>query len=68
MAIYTYVADYGYYNSQTIVIIADDTTQALQKLKAYLITKGKVKLAGEAQENDLTEETEDIFQTYGVDG
>ena len=68
MAIYTYIADYGSYDSQTIVIIADDTTQALQKLKAYLIKQGCTKLADEAQEKDLTEETEDVFETYGVDG
>ena len=68
MAIYTYIANYGDYMEQTIVIIAKDKTQALQKLKAYLITKSVVKLAGEAQEKDLTEEPEDVFQTYGVDG
>ena len=45
MAIYTYSAHYGFYDSQTIVIIADDTAQALQKLKAYLINQGDIKLA-----------------------
>jgi DUF438 domain-containing protein len=68
MSIYTYIAEYGSYESQTIVIIANDTTQALQKLKAYLIKEGYTKLADEAQEKDLTEETEDVFQTYGIDG
>ena len=68
MAIYTYSAHYGFYDSQTIVIIADDTAQALQKLKAYLINQGDIKLADAAQEGDLTEETEDVFQTFGVDG
>jgi DUF438 domain-containing protein len=68
MAIYTYIANYGSYDSQTIVIIADDKTQALQKLKAYLGANGYTKLAIEAQEKDLTEETEDVFQTFGVDG
>lgn len=68
MAIYTYIANYGYYEYQTIVIIAEDTTQALQKLEAYLIKQGDIKLANEAQEKDLEEQTEDVFQTYGVDG
>ncbi len=68
MAIYTYVADYGYYNSQTIVIIADDKTQALKKLKTYLINHGYTGLADKAIKNDLEEQTEEVFQTYGVDG
>ena len=68
MPIYTYIADYGSYDSQTIVIIADDTAQALQKLKAYLINQGDTKLADAAQEGDLTEKTEDVFQTFGVSG
>ena len=68
MSIYTYIARYGHYESQTIVIMGKDKTDSLKKLKAYLIEKGKVKLADEAQEKDLTEETEDVFQTHGVDG
>ena len=68
IAIYTYLAHYDFDEYQTIVIVANDKTQALQKLKVYLITNKDTKLATQAQEKDLEEQTEEVFQTYGVDG
>lgn len=68
IAIYTYLAHYDFDEYQTIVIVANDKTQALQKLKVYLITNKDTKLAAQAQEKDLEEQTEDVFQTEGIDG
>ena len=68
IAIYTYLAHYDFDEYQTIVIVANDKTQALQKLKVYLITNKDTKLATQAQEKDLEEQTEDVFQTEGIDG
>ncbi len=68
MQIYRYTAHFGLYDSQEIVIIAETSNEALTKLKAYLEKNGHHKLAIEAKDSDLTLETEDIFQTFGVDG
>ena len=68
MAIYRYTAHFASYEIQEIVIVAETATEALAKLKAYLETIRYATMAAEAKESDLELETDDVFQTYGIDG
>ncbi|MEM3245698.1 MAG: hypothetical protein QXN16_02935 [Candidatus Micrarchaeaceae archaeon] len=78
MHVYTYNANYDDYYQQDIVIIAKDKAEALEKLRAYIISEHIVSglywyndpKTGlmKAELEDLTEQTDDVFETYGVDG
>ncbi|MEM3215954.1 MAG: hypothetical protein QXS81_01300 [Candidatus Micrarchaeaceae archaeon] len=76
--VYTYTACYDDYEQQDIVIIAKDKAQALEKLRAYITSEHIVsrldwyndKNTGlmKAELDDLKEQADDVFETYGTDG
>lgn len=65
MKVFTYIAGKSYF-TQTIVILADSKEEAFTKLLAYLPTSSFAEDTPNLDEID--EETEDVFQTFGVDG